>query len=226
MPLRLRRSLIAAGLAAAGLAAGRTSAAERAHTAHWTSEVTREGARPGQFLQKAEIWLSDGRFRIADRTPGVPPTDVLLVEDTVYLWEVGKTTGLKMPAGLARRSGRPWHDYAVRRTEVREAGKLMRSETRDGHPCDVVAYEYPPETKGTYWLARDLDDFPIRVELERPEAMLPYRSRPTGTVRITYENREVRLGEKVDAARFAPPPGMKFDDASEILTGKPRAAPH
>ena len=226
MPLRLSRPLIAAGLAAAGLVAGPTSAAERARTAQWKSEVTREGARPGQLLQNAEIWLSDGRFRIADRTPGLPPTDVLVVEDTVYLWEVGKTTGLKMPSGLAHRSGRLWHDYALRRTEVRQGGKLVRSEARDGHPCDVLAYEYPPETKGTYWLARDLDDFPIRVEIERPEAMLPSRSRPTGTVRIAYENREVRLGEKLDPSRFAPPPGMKFDDASEILTGKPRVAPH
>ena len=229
MPLRLSRlarPVLALLTFAAAFRPGPAGGAERASTIHWKTSVTREGARPGQFLQQAEIWLSDGRFRIEDRTPGMPPTDLLVLDETVYLWEIGKTTGLKMPAGLARRTGRPWHDYARRRGEVREAGKLLRSETREGHACDVFAFEDPPETQGTYWLAKDLDDFPIRIEIERPEAVLPFRSRPTGTVRIVYENREVRPGEKTEAARFVAPPGMTFDDASEILTGHPRAAPH
>jgi hypothetical protein len=223
--LRSRFPLRPVALAAAAvlsLVGPSARGAEPVRSATWKSTVTLSDARAGRPVQQAELWLADGRLRIADRTPGLPPTDYLIADGAVYFWEAGKTTGMKAPLALAARGGRPLHDYALRVAGLRSGGRALRSEKSGGRTCDVFASADPSGAKTTYWLAPDLADFPLRIEEERPEAVLPYRTRTTRTVRLAYENRDVKVGAKVNPERVAPPPGVRFEDASEVFTGPPR----
>lgn len=213
--------LLPAALAATLLAA----APEAPSSAHWKTTVTMEGARPGDKLQEAEVWREGGRMRIEDRTPGTPPTNLVSDGGEVYVWEVGKKAGVRMAPGLARGRGRPLHEYVRRVADIRTKGTLLRDEKVDGHVCDVYAWETPQEGKGTYWLARDLKGFPVRVVIERPQ-MSPYRSKPIDVVKLEYRNREVQVPAKIPEELLQPPDDVTFQDASEIFGGLPKAAPH
>jgi hypothetical protein len=212
--------LIAAAIAAGALAA----APETPSSAHWKTTVTMEGARPGDKLQEAEVWRDGGRMRIEDRTPGVPPTNLVSDGGEVYVWEAGKTAGIRMAQGMARQRGRPLHEYVRRVADIRSKGTLLREEKLDGHVCDVYAWETPQDGKGTYWLARDLKGFPLRVVIERPQ-LSPYRSKPIATITLDYRNRDVRVPASVPDGLLEPPDDVKFQDASEILGGHPKAGP-
>jgi len=194
-------------------------------TAHWKATVTVEGARPGDKLQEAEIWRDGGRMRIEDRTRGAVPTNLVSDGGEAFVWEVGKTVGLRMAEGAARKRGRPMHDYVRRVDQIRTKGKLVGEEKVDGHACDVYAYETPQDGKGTYWLARDLKGFPVRVVIER-SVMVPYRGKPIDTVKLDYRNRDVQVPARVPEELLEPPNDVQFQDAAEIFTNLPRAAPH
>ncbi len=194
-------------------------------TAHWKTTVTVEGARPGDKLQEAEVWRDGGRMRIEDRTPGGVPTNLVSDGGEAFVWEVGKTVGVRMAEGAARNRGRPVHDYVRRVDQIRTKGKLVGEEKVDGHACDVYAYETPQDGKGTYWLARDLKGFPVRVVIER-SVMSPYRGKPIDTVKLDYRNRDVQVPARVPEELLEPPNDVQFQDASEIFTNLPKAAPH
>ena len=194
-------------------------------TAHWKSTVTVEGARPGDSLQEAEVWRDGGRMRIEDRTPGAAPTNLVSDGGEVFVWEVGKTVGFRMAEGAARKRGRPVHDYVRRVDQIRTKGTLIGEEKVDGHACDVYAYETPQDGKGTYWLARDLRGFPLRIRIERPQ-MSPYRGKPIAIVKIGYHNRDVQVPARVPEELLEPPGNVQFQDAAEIFTNLPKAGPH
>ncbi|MGE5276040.1 MAG: hypothetical protein ACM3SU_03515 [Acidobacteriota bacterium] len=214
---------IARGLAAAA-ACAMLSAAARAQgvpSAHWRSTVTVEGARPGQPLQEAEIWLEGGRMRIEERGKGSEKTNILEADGEVYVWKEGETAGLRMSAELSARSGRPSHGYVRRVEEIRSRGQKTGVETVDGHPCDVYAYESPQYGKGTYWLARDLRGFPVRAVVERRQ-VLPFKtSVEVARVTLDYRNTEIRIPGKVPAERLAVPAAIEFQDAAALMSGRP-----
>ena len=194
---------------------------------HWKSAVTSSEARPGDRLQVAELWIDGTRMRIEDRTPGSPPADALVTDAGVAdLWHPGEKTGTRMTAGLARRSGRPWHDYALRLDEIRARGRIVGAEKLDGRLCDVVKVDGGAEGIATYWLARDIRDFPLRVVIDRPVAINPYKGTPLGRVKLDYRNTEVRIPSGLDPSRYAPPADVRFDDIDQIfLRGRPAPRP-
>jgi len=191
----------------------------------WKSSVTAEGARPGAKLQEAQIWLEGDRMRIDDRTRGIEPANELLAGGVLYLWKPGAPAGIRMAIGLARKGGRPLHDYARRIPEIRARGRVTGNEKIDGHACDVVQFDTPEDGKGTYWLARDLRDFPLQIRVERPGVYSPYKSTPMTIVKLEFRNREVRFPAGIDAAELAPPAGVRFDDATQIFLNRGRPFP-
>jgi hypothetical protein len=193
---------------------------------HWRAVVTSAEARPGDKLQDAQVWFEGGRIRIEDRTAGAAPTNYLLTpEGVAYSWTPGGTSGMKMPVPIARRSGRPLHEYVRRLAEIRSRGKLVASERIDGHDCDVVQYETADQEKGTYWLARDLRDFPLRIRIERPQMLVPYRGRAIGTVKLEIRNSDVRTPSGIDRAGLSPPTGVRFDEVSDLFGNRGRTTP-
>jgi hypothetical protein len=191
-------------------------------SAHWKTTVTTEGARPGEALEEAEIWLQGGAMRIVERGKGPEKTNVLRINDEVYIWTEGQSAGLKLLAGLAASGGRPSHEYVRRIEEIRSRGKKLGSETVGGHACDVYALEGPVDGEGRYWLATDLQGFPVRAVVEK-RVFLP--SRPTverNSVKLEYRNTDIQIPGKIPAGTLSVPQDVRFQDASEmILTGRP-----
>lgn len=204
-------------LPATGLAlilAARASA-EGITSAHWRTTVTVEGARPGQSLQEAEVWLAGTNLRVEERTKGKPTTDVWELDGQVYVWVEGEPTGSKMAAGLALRSGRPSHAFVRQTAEIRAHGRKIGTESVDGRPCEIFEYE-GPQGKGTFWLAPKLQDFPVRAVLERN--LLPdYHSAAARTVKLEYRNTDVRIPAERVEAKMALPPGVQFQDLTELM---------
>jgi len=218
MSIRIGRRLAAAVVCAVVCAAVR---AQGVASAHWRSTVTVEGARPGQPLQEAEIWLESGRMRIEERGKGSEKTNILEADGEVYVWKEGQATGLRMSAELAARGGRPSHNYVRRLEEIRSRGQKTGVETVDGHPCDVYAFESPQDGKGTYWLARDLRGFPVRAVVERRQ-VLPFKaSVEVSRVRLDYRNTEIRIPGKIPPERLAVPAAVEFQDATDLMSGRP-----
>jgi hypothetical protein len=185
--------------------------------------VTVEGARPGQSLQEAEVWLLGSRMRIAERGSAGETTNVLDAGARVYVWVEGRTTGVAVTPVQAAR-GRPLHGFVRRTGEIRSRGRSKGEELVDGHPCDVFDFESREVGKGTFWLARDLSDFPVKAVLER-RIFLPHSGKPASIDRVEYRNRDIRLGGPIPAALFEPPPGVRFEDVTEVFTGRGRPLP-
>lgn len=217
--------LAAAVLSGAAPVPAPTPAPAASASVAWKSSVTAEGARPGDKLQEAEIWLVGDRMRIDDRTPGIDPANELLAGGVFYSWKPGATAGIRLALGLARQGGRPLHDYARRIPEIRARGRVTGSEKIDGRACDVVELETPEDGKGTYWLARELRDFPLRIRVEKPGVYSPYRSTPLTIVKLEYRNRDVRFPAGIDGAELAPPRGVRFEDATQIFLNRGRPFP-
>jgi len=218
MSIKFGRRLAAAAACAVLTA---TASAQGVPSAHWRSTVTVEGARPGQPLQEAEIWLEGGRMRIEERGKGSEKTNILEADGQVYVWKEGQAAGLRMGADLAARGGRPSHAYVRRLEEIRSRGQKTGVETVDGHPCDVYAFESPQGGKDTYWLARDLRGFPVRAIVERRQ-VLPFKtSVEVSRVRLDYRNTEIRIPSKVPPERLAVPAGVEFQDATDLISGRP-----
>jgi len=193
---------------------------------HWKSVVTSSEARAGDKLQDAQVWFEGGRTRIEDRTAGAAATNYLLTpEGVAYAWTPGGTSGMKMAVPIARRSGRPLHEYVRRLAEIRSRGKLVSTERIGGHDCDVVQFETADQEKGTYWMARDLRDFPLRIRIERPQMLVPYRGRAIGTVKLEIRNTDVRIPSGIDRAGLSPPTSVRFDDVSDLFGNRGRTTP-
>jgi hypothetical protein len=93
-------------------------------------------------------------------------------------------------------------------------GKKIGAETMGGHPCEIFEYNEPGQerggtTKQTYWLAKDLKDFPIKVVSEN------------GGIKRMTVNHDVELGARVPDSLLTPPEGVTFQDMSEMMKGMP-----
>jgi hypothetical protein len=179
------------------------------------------GADPGVLLEEAEIWLSGNRMRIEEARKGSPTTVVLRTGTEVYVWEEGKSTGTKMSVGLSARSGRPSHDYVRKIEEIRSRGKKIGVEKVDGYSCEIFEYGSLPPEKGTYWLATEVQGFPVKAVTER-SMPLPYRSEANRTQKLEYHNTHVRVPGSVSEARFTLPKGVEFQDLTDLFLRKGR----
>ncbi len=195
--------------------------AEGISSASWRSVVTAEGARPGQTLQDARIWMAGPDSLVEEQGKGGAKTLVLRLGGEVYIWGEGQSSGSKMAAALAERSGRPPHDYVRNVGEIRSRGKRVGSEKLDGQPCEIFEFESSQGEKGTYWLATKLHDFPLKVLLERP-IPLPYPTEAQRRTRLEYRNFDVQIPARKVEAKLVLPSGVEFQDLTELmLTGRP-----
>ena len=208
------RSLKSACLAFATLVMGMGLAgalqAQPIGSAHWKSRTQITGGPQGDMTTESEMWMKDKKVRIKTTAMGMN-MNVIKSEDFLYQWQEGQTSGMKMPADMHRRGGTST-DYVSKVEEVRAKGKKIGAETVAGHQCDI--YEYTEASgdrsvKQTYWLARDLKNFPIKVVNE------------TGGMKVTTINSEIDLGASVPDAMVKPPDNVTFQDMSEMMKGKP-----
>ena len=175
-----------------------------------------DGARPGVPYQVAEVWLAGPRIRMVEKGKGTEKTILVKTGNDVYVWTDGQTTGLKMVYGLALKSGHVWPDYALRVAQIRANGHRVGTEKVDGYACDVFELEKPGESKGTYWLAAKLHDFPVKAVIVRSVA-LPYRKEADRTVTMRYHNTNVRIPGALSEAEITVPSGIEFTDAAQLL---------
>jgi hypothetical protein len=199
-----------AGLAGAAIVFAGVLAAQPLGSAHWKSKTEIVGGQQGDRTTESEMWMKDKKLRMKTNVMGMN-MNVVKSGDVLYQWQEGQTSGMKMPAGMGRRSG-PSADYVGKIDEIRARGKKIGTETVAGHGCDI--YEYSDDAversgKQTYWLARDLKNFPVKVVNE------------TGGMKITTLNSDIDLKASVPDAMLVPPADVKFQDMSEMMKGRP-----
>jgi len=203
--LRLSRT---AGMAGAALVFAGVLAAQPLGSVHWKSKTEIVGGPQGDIATESEMWMKDKKLRMKTTVMGMN-MNVVKSGDTLYQWQEGETSGMKMSASMSR--GGPSADYAGKIDEIRAKGKKIGAETVAGRECDI--YEYTEATgertgKQTYWLARDLKNFPIKVVNE------------TGGMKITIANSDIDLKASVPDAMLQPPADVKFQDMSEMMKSR------
>jgi hypothetical protein len=202
----------AAGLLLAALACGAVLQAQSFESAHWKSTTDMSGGPQGDMKTESEVWMKDKKMRTKIQVMGMN-MNVVKAGDFIYQWPEGQTAGMKMPANMRRRGGQSL-DYVNKMAEVRTKGKKIGAETVDGHSCEIFEYndsgqEPGGTTKQTYWLAKDLKDFPVKVVTEN------------GGMKTTTVNHDVELGARVPDSLLTPPNDVKFQDMSEMTKGMP-----
>jgi hypothetical protein len=202
----------AAGLVLAALACGTVLQAQGFESAHWKSTTEMSGGQQGDMKSESEIWMKDKKMRAKTQVMGMN-MNVVKSGDFIYQWPEGQTSGMKIPVTMRRRGGQSM-DYVNKMADVRAKGKKIGAETVDGHACEIFEYnESSPErgatTNQTYWLAKDLKDFPVKVVTEN------------GGMKMSTLNHHVELGAKVPDSLLALPDGVNFQDMSEMMKGMP-----
>lgn len=202
----------AAGLLLAALACGGALQAQAFESAHWKSSTEMSGGPQGDMKSESEVWMKDKKMRAKTQVMGMN-MNVVKSGDFIYQWPEGQTSGMKIPVTLRRRGGQSM-DYVNKMADVRAKGKKIGAETVNGHACEIFEYnEETPERGGTakqtYWLAKDLKDFPVKVVTEN------------GGMKMSTLNHDVELGAAVPDSLLTPPDGVKFQDMSEMMKGKP-----
>ena len=176
-------------------------------SAHWKSKGEVEGGSKGSMTTDSELWMKDKRLRIKTTAMGMK-MNVVKSGDFVYQWQDGQTTGMKMPA-TARQRGGASGDYVNRIEEIRTKGKKVGTETVNGHPCDIYEYTETSErgrlAKQTYWLAKDLKDFPVKLVVD------------LGGAKMTTINSDIELGAAVPDSLVTVPENVTFQDMSEMM---------
>lgn len=198
-----------AGLAGAALMFAGALAAQPLGSVHWKSKTEIVGGPQGDMASESEMWMKDKKLRMKTTVMGMN-MNIVKSGDTLYQWQEGQTSGMKMSSTMRRRGG-PSADYAGKIDEIRAKGKKIGAETVSGRECDI--YEYNEATgegtgKQTYWLARELKNFPIKVVNE------------TGGMKVTILNSDIDLKASVPDAMLAPPADIKFQDMSEMMKGR------
>jgi hypothetical protein len=210
------RSLKSARLAIAILVPGICLAAalqaQAFGSARWRSTGEIEGGPQGSMKTESELWMKDKKVRIKTTAMGVK-VNVVKSGDFLYQWQEGETTGMKMSAQARERGAST--DYVNRIEDVRAKGKKIGSETVNGHACDIYEYTESSEqgraAKQTYWLAKDLKNFPVKLMAE------------VGDAKMTTVNSDIEIGVSVPDAMVTPPDNVKFEDMSEMMKGmRPR----
>jgi hypothetical protein len=207
MKLRLLKT---AGLVAAAFVSAGVLAAQPLGSVHWKSKTEIVGGPQGETTTESEMWMKDRKLRMKTTVMGMN-MNIVKSGDILYQWQEGQTSGMKMSASMRRRGG-PSADYVGKIDEIRASGKKIGTETVAGHESDI--YEYSEATgdrsgKQTYWLARDMKNFPIKVVNE------------TGGMKITTLNSDIDLKASVPDAMLEPPADVKFQDMSEMMKGRP-----
>jgi hypothetical protein len=202
----------AAGLLLAALACGGALQAQAFESAHWKSSTEMSGGPQGDMKSESEVWMKDKKMRAKTQVMGMN-MNVVKSGDFIYQWPEGQTSGMKIPVALRRRGGQSM-DYVNKMADVRAKGKKIGAETVNGHACEIFEYnEETPErggtTKQTYWLAKDLKDFPVKVVTEN------------GGMKMTTVNHDVELGAAVPDSLLTLPDGVRFQDMSEMMKGMP-----
>jgi len=202
----------AAGLALAALVCVGVLQAQSFESAHWKATTEMSGGPQGDMKTESEVWMKDKKMRAKTQAMGMN-MNVVKAGDSIYQWQEGQTTGMKLPANMRRRGGQSL-DYVNKMADVRAKGKKIGAETVDGHSCEVFennesSQERGGTTKQTYWLARDLKDFPVKVVTE------------TGGMKLTTLNHDVELNAAVPDSLLTPPDSVKFQDMSEMMKGMP-----
>lgn len=212
MKLRLSKT---AGLAAAAIVFAGVLVAQPLGSVHWKSKTEIVGGPQGDRTTESEMWMKDKKLRMKTAVMGMN-MNIVKSGDVLYQWQEGQTSGMKMSASMRRRGG-PSADYVGKIDEIRARGKKIGKETVAGHECDI--YEYSEATgersgKQTYWLAKDLKNFPIKVVNE------------SGGMKITTLNSDIDLKASVPDAMLEPPADVKFQDMSEMMKGRPAQHQH
>jgi hypothetical protein len=202
----------AAGLLLAVLACGGALQAQAFESAHWKSSTEMSGGPQGDMKSESEVWMKDKKMRAKTQVMGMN-MNVVKSGDFIYQWPEGQTSGMKIPVTMRRRGGQTM-DYVNKMADVRAKGKKIGAESVGGHACEIFEYdEETPErggtTKQTYWLAKDLKDFPVKVVTEN------------GGMKMSTLNHDVELGAAVPDSLLTPPDGVKFQDMSEMMKGRP-----
>ena len=210
MKSRTRRTtLLAFAAVALAVLLGGVLRAQDFSSAHWKSKGQIEGGPQGTMTTESELWMKDRKVRIKTTAMGMK-MNVIKAADFSYQWQDGQATGMKMPVSARQRGGAS-SDYVNRIDDVRAKGKKVGAETVNGHPCDVYEYTETSEkgktAKQTYWLAKDLKNFPIKVVSD------------LGTAKLTTINSDIELGTSVSDALVTPPDNVKFQDMSEMMKG-------
>jgi hypothetical protein len=206
----------AAAALAAGLALAAVARPEAFASAHWKSKIEMEGGggggdgRGGRMPMPAEyeIWMKAGKMRMKADAEGMKINMLRSGEDT-YNWVEGQGTGMKSRSSTARRGGRPTHDYVNQVDAIRARGKKVGAEKVDGHACEVWEYEDEQGEKGKYWLAQDLQSFPVQAVRQTPRG------------KVTYHNSDIQIPAPVSDDMFSLPKDVEFRDMSEMMKGRP-----
>ena len=208
--------------AAAGLAAGLALAAvarpQTFASAHWKSKIEAEGGGGGGSREgrgdrtpmptEFEIWVKAGKMRLKADAGGMK-MNILHLGQVNYTWMDGTDQGMRINASMTKRSSRPNHDYIDKIDTVRTKGKKVGTETVDGHPCEIWDYDGGEGDRGKYWLAQDLQNFPIKVVTETPRG------------KMTYHNTDIQIAASVSDDMFVLPKDVTFRDMSEMMQGRP-----
>jgi len=178
-------------------------------SAHWKSRGEIVGGPQGSMTTESELWMKDKKVRIKT-TAMEMKVNVVKSGDFLYQWQEGQTTGVKISASARQRGASA--DYVNRIEDIRTKGKKLGTETVNGHACDIYEYIETPErgrtAKQTYWLARDLKNFPVKLMAE------------IGDAKMTTVNSDIELGVAVPDSMVTPPDNVKFQDMSEMMKGK------
>ncbi len=202
----LKSARLAIAFLVPGICLAATLQAQAFGSAHWRSRSEIGGGPQGSMKTESELWMKDKKVRIKTAAMGMK-VNVVKTGDLLYQWQEGQATGMKMSATARQRGASA--DYVNRIDDVRTKGKKIRSETVGGHACDVYEYTETSEqgrtVKQTYWLAKDLKNFPVKIVAE------------VGEAKITTINSDIELGASVPDAMVAPPDNVKFEDMSEMM---------
>jgi hypothetical protein len=193
-----------------GVVPGGSLQAQSFGSAHWKSKGEIEGGPQGSMATESELWMKDKKLRVSTTAMGMK-MNVVKSGDFIYQWQDGQTSGMKMPANMSQRGGAAG-DYVNRIEEVRAKGTKVGAETVNGHACDVYELTGTPEQgragKQTYWLAKDLKNFPVKLVVDLGEA------------KVTTINSDIELGASVPDALVTPPADVNFRDMSEMMKGR------
>jgi hypothetical protein len=190
-----------AGLAAAALVSGGLLAAQPLGigSVHWKSKTEMTGGQQGDMTTESEMWTKDKKLRMKTSVMGMN-MNVVKSGDVLYQWQEGQTTGMRIPHG-----GGQSMSYVNKVDEVRSKGKKIGNEKVDGHSCEIFEFSASDQEHGgigkhTYWLAKDLKNFPVKIVME------------TGGMKRTILNHEVDLSDTIPDSFLIPPKGVKFQD--------------
>ena len=191
-----------------GVVNGGSLQAQAFGSAHWKSKGEIEGGRQGTMATESELWMKDKKLRIKTTAMGMK-MNVVKSGDFIYQWQDGQTSGMKMPASMR---GGATGDYVNKVEEVRAKGTKVGAETVSGHACDIYEYTETSErgrtAKQTYWLAKDLKNFPVKLVADLGEA------------KMTTVNSDIELGASVPDSLVTPPADVTFQDMSEMMKGR------